>query len=174
MNRVFFSSDHHFGHAAQATRRGFATLEEHDNFLVARWNATVDRGDTVYHLGDFAWHDAAGYRARLNGQVHLVRGNHDRLKAGDEKLFASVSDYKKVKVGDQKIYLLHYAMRVWNASHHGSWHLYGHSHGNLPDDPHARSLDVGVDPWEFYPVSYEQVAARMALKQWKPVDHHTQ
>ena len=32
----------------------------------------------------------------------------------------------------QLVVLCHYAMRVWDRSHYGSWHLYGHSHGNLP------------------------------------------
>jgi len=43
----------------------------------------------------------------------------------------------------QLIVLCHYSLRVWDRSHYGSWHLYGHSHGNLP--PLENSLDVGVD-----------------------------
>jgi hypothetical protein len=39
----------------------------------------------------------------------------------------------------QPIVLCHYAMRVWNRSHHGAWHLYGHSRGNLPAAPIAQS-----------------------------------
>jgi calcineurin-like phosphoesterase family protein len=46
-------------------------------------------------------------------------------------------------------------MRTWPASHMGSWQLYGHSHGKLP--PIGFQLDVGVDSWEFYPVSWEEV-----------------
>ena len=37
----------------------------------------------------------------------------------------------------------HYAHRTWDKSHHGSLHLYGHSHGTLPGV--GRSMDVGVD-----------------------------
>jgi hypothetical protein len=50
-----------------------------------------------------------------------------------------------VEVNGQPIWLSHYAHRVWMRSHHGAWHLYGHGHHSLPDDPHARSIDVGVD-----------------------------
>jgi hypothetical protein len=42
-------------------------------------------------------------------------------------------------------------MRVWNRSHHGSWHLYGHSHGRLPEPPTLLSMDVGVDTHDFRP-----------------------
>lgn len=174
MNKVWFTADTHFGHAKIVgyQRPHFVTLEEHDETLIRNWNERVKPGDTVYHLGDFAWHHPARYRARLNGQIHLIKGNHDRLKSSDESLFESISDYKKVKIGGQKIYLLHYAMRVWNGSHHGTFHLYGHSHGSLPDDPNALSMDVGVDVHSLRPVSYDEVTDFMANKTWKPIDHH--
>lgn len=38
----------------------------------------------------------------------------------------------EVSINGQRIVLCHYAMRVWNHSSHGAWHLYGHSHGRLP------------------------------------------
>jgi hypothetical protein len=64
-------------------------------------------------------------------------------------------------------------MRTWNKSHRGSWHLYGHSHGTLPDDPHSMSFDVGVDCHNYRPLSFEQVKAVMSKKLFKPIDHHT-
>jgi calcineurin-like phosphoesterase family protein len=58
--------------------RPFASIEEHDEELVKRWNGIVRKGDTVWHLGDFAFGrakiDIAG---RLNGTKKLVMGNHD-------------------------------------------------------------------------------------------------
>lgn len=174
MTQIWFTADTHFGHAAvvRHSSRPFLDVEHHDNELIANWNAVVKKGDTVYHCGDFAWHSLASYVSRLNGQIHLVQGNHDRLKALDRGLFASVSDLKKVKIGDQKIYLCHYAMRVWNCSHYGSWHLYGHSHGSLSDDSTSRSIDVGVDCHDYRPVNFAEIAGHMALKSWEPKDHH--
>jgi calcineurin-like phosphoesterase family protein len=62
-------------------------------------------------------------------------------------------------------------MRTWNKRHHGAIHLYGHSHGTLPGD--AQSCDVGVDCWDFYPVSLAQIKARLAESPpIEPVDHH--
>jgi calcineurin-like phosphoesterase family protein len=56
VNRVFVTSDTHFGHKRviefEAAHRPFATIEEHDRELIARWNATVKPKDTVWHLGD--------------------------------------------------------------------------------------------------------------------------
>jgi calcineurin-like phosphoesterase family protein len=43
----------------------------------------------------------------------------------------------------------------------GSWHLYGHSHGRLPEVPDSLSMDVGVDTHEFRPWHYDEIAGVM-------------
>lgn len=179
-NNIFFTSDTHFNHAkcCELFRKGrFASVDEMNETLIARWNERVTKGDRVYHLGDFALgrpEAAAEILKRLNGQIFLIRGNHD--KVAEHRLckdrFIWIKDYFGLKVGEQKIYLCHYAFRTWNCMHHGSWHLHGHSHGGLPELETSRSFDVGVDCWDFYPVSYEEVAAKMATKRFEPVDHH--
>jgi calcineurin-like phosphoesterase family protein len=58
------------------------------------------------------------------------------------------------------------------ARREGRVHLTGNSHGTLPDDPNSLSFDVGVDCWDFRPITFKEVAARMATKNYKPVDHH--
>jgi calcineurin-like phosphoesterase family protein len=55
-------------------------------------------------------------------------------------------------------------MRVWPHSGRGAWQLYGHSHGNLPDDPLSLSMDVGVDSHGFCPWHFEEVQAIMKGK----------
>lgn len=176
---VFFTSDLHVGHAniLKYSKRPFADLDEMHSELVRRWNSVVGPKDEVYVVGDFAYKCHPGTLRRfaesLNGTMYLVRGNHDKASVSH---FAWVKDLHTIHVQDgdrvQRIVLCHYAMRVWNTSHHGTWHLYGHSHGNLKDDPNSLSFDVGVDCWDYTPVSYEQVKARMATKTWKPIDHH--
>ena len=181
----FFTSDTHFYHEniIRFSNRPFANLDEMHTAIIERWNAKIGKGDLVYHLGDFALkctpQQARDLRAQLNGQIILIRGNHDKIADGIKDAFAAVKDYDEISVpdddtdnGKRKIVLLHYALRVWNSSHHGSYHLYGHSHGSLPDDPHARAFDVGVDCWGFAPLSYDEVKAVMQTKEWHPVDHH--
>ena len=73
----FFTSDTHFNDSRilRIDRRPFASLNEHDEALIAFWNETVGRDDEVWHLGDFARHDKAGVEvllSRLNGQKHLI------------------------------------------------------------------------------------------------------
>ena len=112
---------------------------------------------------------------QLNGKICLIAGNHESSARDCASDFEWIKDYYELTVDDQDahngkrfIVLFHYAMRVWNASHYGTWHLYGHSHGDLPDDPNSLSIDVGVDIHNFYPLSYEDVKKIMSLKTWVP------
>ena len=184
MEKVWFTSDHHFGHAniIRFSGRSFASAEEMNEALIANWNAVVGPSDVVYHLGDIFLcrrAEAEAIRERLNGRIRLVRGNHDKTAEEMKRGFDWVKDLYDLKVEDadapegrQRIVLCHYAMRVWNKSHRGAWHLYGHSHGSLPDDPHSLSFDAGVDCHGYAPISYSRVKEIMAGKTFVPIDHH--
>ena len=60
---------------------------------------------------------------------------------------------------DEKTYFVmcHYCMSVWPASHYGSWLLYGHSHGRIPEYEDSLKMDVGVDVWEFTPIKIDSI-----------------
>lgn len=179
MNEVWFTADTHFGHGRliELMPRPFSSVEEMDEELIRRWNTLVGRGDTVYHLGDFSFHKldkTAEIIGRLNGQIHLVLGNHDHKRVASKlsSRFAWVGNYKEIRVSGQKICMLHFPMMVWNQSHFGSWHLHGHSHGSLPVDKRALRVDVGSDAWSYAPVSFDEIAAEMRTREFAPIDHH--
>lgn len=183
MSESWFTSDTHFAHAnvIKHSVRPFASIDEMDAVLVANWNAVVRKGDNVFHLGDFAWRDAEKYRDKLNGNIHLIIGNHEKAAEKIKHRFIWVKDVHMVKVGDQRIWLSHYSHEVWPKSHHGAWHLYGHSHNSLPVHMNRRSLDVGVDavagrlnrlPQDYRPMRLDEIAAQMATRVWEPIDHH--
>jgi calcineurin-like phosphoesterase family protein len=172
LNNYWYTSDHHFGHKniIALNSRPFTSVEEMDEALIARWNSVVGPDDVVYHLGDFSFGPQAHYLPRLNGEKHLVLGNHDPslVSAG----WASINDMLHVTTSDgTRLVLCHYAMRVWSKSHYGAIHLYGHSHGSLAGD--SQSCDVGVDCWGFEPVSLDAIKARMSehMPRFEP-DHH--
>lgn len=183
---TFFTSDTHFGHSniIRYSKRPFKDAEEMDRIMISNWNNCIHPGDDVYHLGDFAFAPATRVRSiikQLNGNIHLLLGNHDKVVDKNldiQKMFVWVKKYHEINVRDnisnedQKIILCHYSFRVWNKSHYGSWNLFGHSHGSLRDDPNSLSMDVGVDPNAYIPVSYEQVRIHMRKKIWKPIDKH--
>lgn len=160
---IYFTSDTHFGHSAiiELNNRPFASADEMDETLIARWNEIVAPDDIVYHLGDFCCRDccdAGPYLKKLNGRLHLIEGNHDEpmLEQWGER-FASVSHMQQIHIGGQKIILCHYPIREWNDARRGAWHLFGHVHGGLNDDPLGFSLDVGVDSHDFRPWSVDEI-----------------
>lgn len=82
VNRVFGIADTHFGHKNviefEKEARPFNTIEEHDEEVIYRWNSTVKKNDTVWHLGDVLFgRDSFETLKRLNGIKKLVLGNHD-------------------------------------------------------------------------------------------------
>jgi calcineurin-like phosphoesterase family protein len=175
---IFFTSDHHFGHAniIKLSNRPFSNVEEMNAELIRRWNEKVGPNDEVYHLGDVGLTTAenlAQILAQLNGKIYLIAGNHEGAALSNRSRFQWIKDYYELKVpdadcanGSQKIMLFHYAMRVWRSDFRRTWHLYGHCHGSLPDKPHKLSFDIGVDCHNFYPLSYEEVKAIMQTKTW--------
>ena len=170
----FFTSDEHYGHAGiiEFCKRPFRDIYEMREALIAAHNAKVGRGDITFHLGDIFWRtmpvDEAMYiMSRLNGQHKLVLGNHEELILASPDLrgkFLEVADVIFLETTRPKMYLHHYACRVWRDSHKGSYHLYGHSHAALPE-ARALSFDCGVDSRPDYaPWSEEEVASKMKAK----------
>lgn len=106
MSKIFFTSDLHFGHenVLRFDNRPFATVEEMDSELIRRWNAKVGRGDLVYVLGDMIWKsrndDAPALIRSLNGQIILIKGNHDRFlhNARAKDALAGIKDYDDIAV----------------------------------------------------------------------------
>lgn len=171
MSNTWFSADHHFGHAniINNCKRPFTHVEEMNETMIGRWNEVVRPNDVVWYLGDMFFRAKApqidAILTRLNGEIHYIQGNHDQiLERKFKHRFKSWDQVCMVTVNEQQIVLSHYAHRVWEKSVHGVWHLYGHSHGQLPEDL-SLSFDVGVDAgWNYAPVSMDQIVAKMRDK----------
>lgn len=179
MKNTFFTVDTHFGHKKILNwcKRPFNSIEENDEVLVSNWNNTVKRGDTVYHIGDFAMYKANGLddrmnayrsiRGRLNGRIVLVLGNHDKMSRDMYKMFSEVYEFGRIiKVNRQRIVLCHYPLRTWEGKEDNVWHLFGHVHGRFEHLRNGMTFDVGVDvpEWGYSPVSFEKIKAKMKIK----------
>lgn len=162
--KTFFTADTHFFHAGvlRMSQRPFETIAEHDEMLVAAWNAVVGPRDEVFHLGDFGMGGTperyAAVFKRLRGRKILVRGNHDKKKCTDLP-WHEKHELVSRKIENQRVILCHYPMRAWAGVWNGSISLYGHTHGMLPDT--RQSCDVGVDRWSYAPVTLEQIRERL-------------
>ena len=87
---IYYISDTHFGDKGQLylQKRPFSSVEEMDEEIIKRWNEKVRRYDDVYIIGDLISHQKcsfSSYLRRLNGQKHLIVGNHDYHLLKDKK-----------------------------------------------------------------------------------------
>ena len=168
----WFTADHHFEHKNILTycERPFDSLEAHDAALEAAWNERVQPEDTVLHLGDFSFQrkksEVVALLARLHGTKILIRGNHDssriRAAAGWAVVLDEATLTLKVAGEGQRIFLRHAPVPDW-AGDDGTWHLHGHSHGTIGHDLATGRVDVGVDCWDFKPVSLEELAVEIGV-----------
>jgi calcineurin-like phosphoesterase family protein len=167
---IWFTADPEFDHGniIRYCNRPFNSLKHMNDEITNRWNSVVTNKDTVYILGDFAYKNELGFAKQLNGEKYLVPGNHDKLKKpqkiGDLIVLPPIYKLRMQSFLDEygnprTIVMSHYSMRSWNKSHYASYCLFGHSHGKL--EPYGLSFDVGVDCWNYYPISLEQVEKKM-------------
>lgn len=184
---TWFTADLHLGHAniIRYCGRPFESVEEMNAEICRRWRATVAEEDTVWVLGDAVLGDLQSGLSlieELPGQLkYLVLGNHDRPWRGNDMSIAQrtawVSRYQTaftrvlngpcaLRVGDYKVQLSHFpynrdllfrrSLDEYRPEDLGAWLLHGHAHGGL-GPVHGRQIDVGVDCWDFTPVSEGQI-----------------
>jgi calcineurin-like phosphoesterase family protein len=124
--------------------------------MIRRWNDKVPYDGIVVVAGDFAFGDPTKFVSRLNGEIILVSGSHDKSSNRKPQLFRNIFDILELSI-KPNIYITvcHCCMRVWPRSHFNSFHLYGHSHGRLA--PIGKSWDVGVDCNGFTPLSLDDI-----------------
>ena len=186
MRKTFFTSDLHFGHenVIKFDNRPFKTVEEMDEELIRRWNAKVGKGDLVYVLGDMIWKsrngDAEQLIKSLNGQIILIKGNHDRFlhNAKAKAALAGVKDYDDISVHledgtTRRCILSHYYMPMYNGHIYQAIHLHGHSHTTeeasielqISDLLNKRGCkneiyNVGCMHWNYEPVTLDEIIAK--------------
>jgi calcineurin-like phosphoesterase family protein len=166
MAETFLISDTHFGHAGMCrfTRhdgskvRPWNDPSEMDEALVAAWNAVVQPGDKVYHLGDVAMarkHIAT--LGRCNGTKVLIKGNHDLFNLADYAPY--FKDIRGSHVLEGRL-LTHIPVHPasldrWGANIHG--HLHSESVLGIDGTPDRRYVCVSVEQTGFAPVALDTV-----------------
>ena len=183
--RLFFSSDSHYGHSniCRATSnwtdgsktRDFKSLDHMNTAVVDAINSKVGENDVLIHLGDWSFggfENIAEFRERIFCKnIHLILGNHDhhieRDKDGVRSLFASVSHYAVLNLrrpgnGPEmdriSMILCHFPIASWDGMNDGRIHLHGHVHlAPLHKIAEGRAMDVGADGNGMDPYSLDEI-----------------
>jgi calcineurin-like phosphoesterase family protein len=128
MARVFFIADLHLGHTNMALKRGFTTVEQHDEYIIEKWNSVVTKRDVTYILGDVTMEKSSPYHLldRLNGTKHVVLGNHDRRQ--DVKKLLEYVDSVAGMVQYKGIILTHCPIHPMELEYRFNKNIHGHIH----------------------------------------------
>ncbi len=190
MAKTFVTSDSHWGHKNICLKftdsdgkrvRPFDSVEEMDEFMIRRWNETVNPEDTVWHLGDFDfYHNTSKTQNivnRLNGKIRLIMGNHDYFhKSGDAKklidIFGGVYQWNMLSVKGQIHVLSHFPLHrstfdyvAADGTQSNAINVHGHIHQRLINEPGY--LNVGVELTEYRPVDINDLP-KLYMKQQNP------
>ena len=177
----FFTADLHLGHAniIGFCDRPFESVEEMNDALLANWAETVGEDDDIWVLGDVALGRIAETLppiASLPGRKHLVPGNHDRCWPGhrrprpeDEQMYTDVGfeihpESVQLQLEEVQVVACHFPVAGDSqiedrfGDHRPvvpkeAWLLHGHVHESWKIN--KRQVNVGVDVWDFRPVSQE-------------------
>jgi len=180
MSEIYFVSDTHFNHTniIKYCNRPFSNVADMDEALIDNWNSRIKPNDIVYHLGDFMFgkdnskfdHEIAEFIFKnLNGIKYLIKGNHESFTLRNySSEFRGIYDYFKLKDNNDEFILFHYPIAEWDKCHRGSIHCFGHVHNGRK--PEGKSLDVGVDANNYYPIHIDEV--RQKVKNISCIAHH--
>lgn len=179
-----FYSDPHFFHKniIKFCDRPFADITHMNERLVTLYNEVVGPNDFVLWVGDVtfgSFDKTEKILSKLNGLRGLVRGNHDKGVAAMIDLgFVFVCDQMHLKFGDRVARVCHYPY-AWTEERKararklgeyvddrypdkrpprvkGEVLIHGHTHSIKQFD--GNQIHVGVDAWQYKPVTWKQVS----------------
>lgn len=172
---TYLTSDTHFRHEniIKFCNRPWLNVDEMTEALIAKWNARVRHEDRVYHLGDFAlgkdWklHTPAIVK-RLNGYKIIILGNHDRsVDAMYAAGFNEVCRYLDIEMDGKRVHMRHEPNFLepqhpdshtrCDDSTNSDIFLHGHVHQSWRR--RGKHINVGVDVWDYQPVTLEEALA---------------
>jgi len=152
-----FTADQHFDHEniIEYCRRPFKNVSEMNRVIIDKHNSRVSPADTVYFIGDFTlsknYHLVNRLVNKLNGRKILILGSHEDFRPFTYISMGFESVHTSLEVNGMILnhdYVVSYVNR-------SKIFLCGHAHDLFLVQKNV--INVGVDVWDFYPVSESQI-----------------
>ena len=171
-----FYSDPHLGHKniIKYANRPFESVYEMNETLIANYNNIICKDDFCLWFGDTVFmgkEDARIMLARFNGKKALIKGNHDKhspnwfLSLGFSYIFDTPIH---LSIGGYPVRASHYPYITtlkgvprnkyvdrYPAPKKGEILLHGHIHNKIKIN--GNQIHVGVDAWDYSPISIKQI-----------------
>lgn len=168
--RKFAVADTHFFHARIIEfGRPFKSMEDHNETIIRNWNDTVLPEDKIYVLGDCVFGGGENFKIfeRLNGEKHLILGNHDAKKrAYYEPYFKAVEAYAEMRFHDGTALLSHMPVHPSQMAKRYAINIHGHVHAKTimsVQFPGSDKFENEVEDTRYFNVSLENINYRPIL-----------
>ena len=192
----WFTSDLHLGHEniIKYANRPIDNVSHMNEMLIHNFNSLVFPDDTTYFMGDVVMgprRENLKMVSRLNGRKILILGNHDYpfdkptwngdyINAGFNEIhmLLQLKDPEFDGVGGS-IRMQHFPVleagvqdseeevRYSGFRLHSNDHLHLSGHTHLKEKIAApKNIHVGVDAWDYYPVSYPELLKLYKAQGW--------
>ena len=157
---IFFTSDQHYHHdrIIEYCNRPFKHTRDMDNTILHRYNSRVTDDDVVYFIGDLFdlqlgknLYIVERMINKLKGTKILILGSHDFLKPFEYVELGFQSVHTSLQVMD---FILVHDPAV-SCIDRSKPFLCGHVHTLFKVQKNV--INVGVDVWNFFPVSLTQI-----------------
>ncbi len=143
--------------------RDFASIHDHDEFIIQQHNSVVKPNDRWYCIGDLTFNNKYLHLvSRLNGRKVLIKGNHDVLKLNQ---YAHYFDDIRACHPIAGLILTHIPIHVdslsrWKCNVHGHLHANRIMKNGYQTDERYQS--VCMEQLDNYtPISLEQLNLRI-------------
>ena len=178
---VWLSADLHVDHhnILAYCNRPFTSVSHMQEELVRRFNERVAPKDELWILGDFSMGEKIVpiILPKFNGTKYLVSGNHCQTHPSRKNHEAAKLRYLHYgfagvfhEVHNFHGFLLNHMPYVeegahgakyaqWRPKDEGKWLLCGHVHQSFKIDIPRRTINVGCDVWDYYPVPLATLTA---------------
>lgn len=166
---IWVTSDLHFNHKniIGYCREQFHTIEEHNEYIIQRFNSVVMKDDLVYILGDVGFTPAKELKPliqKLNGRKILIVGNHDKFTDGEYLSMGFIQVHRHPVYFSTNIILSHIPIIE---AYNNPWVINVHGHVHNGKINLSNYFNVNVEENDFLPINMENFK-EIALKMCKP------
>ena len=167
VDHTFVTSDHHFRDWQNCPLH--EGTEEDEAQHIALWNSVVGKDDLVLYVGDFyesvpvtcrgGVADLQDLLGKLNGQIVLIKGNHDKM---DDSIYRLAFEdvVTEMRIEEANLLLIHVPDRT--KLRPGERMIYGHEHrGDMPLPTTRDSICVCAKWHEWKPISLAEAIRQM-------------
>lgn len=153
---IYFIADTHFNHEniIEYCQRPFENADQMNEYIIQRWNETVKKEDTVYHLGDVGFGTTEELKVlvgKLNGNKILIKGNHDLKRGTKEWKNIGFCEVYRKKLILENLVLTHEPIHDLKE---GQINVFGHIHNQPLDESFEANnhICVSCDVIDYTPI----------------------